>query len=264
MDRKKIIEDGLLERYLLGELPENLCGELEQLLQNDPSLKEMYSQMEADFEQLAMDNAIPPPSDVKVSLKEQMNRMDKGEHQEDPKIRSIVVPRTYSKSFLVAASLAALLAVSSFWLYSRWQQAEASLKLVQQQTTSLQDRVVILENSVEESENSFRKINNPNVIPLLLKGNEISPQSKAIAFVNHAEKEVILNSQGLSPLDQDHDYQMWADVDGEMINMGIIPKNNMLVALKYIDDAASINITIEPLGGSEHPTVERLISSVVL
>ncbi len=264
MDRKMIIEDGLLERYLLGELPENLCDELEQILQNDPSLKEMYSQMEADFERLAMDNAITPPSEVKTSLKEKLDLMGKSEEQEDPKIRRMVTPRNYSRSFLVAASLAALLAVSSFWLYSRWQLAEESLKLVQEQTNSLQDRVVTLEKNVEESENSFRKINNPNVTPLLLEGNEISPQSRAIAFVNHAEKEVILNPQGLSPLDQDHDYQMWADVDGEMINMGVIPKDNQLVALKYIDDAASINITIEPLGGSEHPTVERLISSVVL
>ncbi|MBT8184645.1 MAG: anti-sigma factor [Eudoraea sp.] len=264
MDKNKIIENGLLERYLTGELPEDLCHELEQVLKKDASLKQLYSQMEEDFERLAMDNAIAPPEEVKRSLKAQINSMGVQASAGASKVRSISKSKRFQRSFLVAASLAALLAVSSFWFYSRWQQAEETLKLVQEQTSSLQDRVVSLEKSVEESRESFRKINNPNIIPLLLEGNEISPQSRAIAYVNHATKEVIVNPQGLSPLDRDHAYQMWADVDGEMINMGLIPRDTDLVALKYIDDASSINITIEPAGGSEHPTVERLISSALL
>ena len=264
MDRKKIIDDGLLERYLLGELPKHLCDEVERALEEDPSLKDVYSQMEEDFERLAMDNAITPPEGVIKSLKERIATYDKATMQDDPKIKSLRPFNPYSGRFLVAASLAALLAVCSFWLYSRWQLAETTLKLVQEQTTSLQDRVVNLERNVEESKNSLRKINNPNVVPFLLEGNAISPQSRAVAFVNHTDKEVIVNPQGLSPLDNDHAYQMWADVDGEMINMGLIPKDNDIVALKYIANATSINITIEPAGGSEHPTVERLISSVLL
>jgi anti-sigma-K factor RskA len=264
MDRKKIMEDGLLERYLTGDLPEDLCNELEQVLKEDTSLKQLFSQMEEDFERLAMENAITPPQDVKRSLKAYINTLEGHASGGAPDVRNISLSHRFRRPFLVAASLAVLLAVSSFWLYSRWQQAENTLKLVQQQTLSLQDRVVNLEKSVEESRDSFRRLNDPNVIPLLLEGNEISPKSRAVAFINHASREVIVNPKGLSPLDQDHDYQMWADVDGEMINMGIIPRDIDLVALKYIEDAASINITIEPAGGSEHPTVERLISSALL
>ncbi len=57
---------------------------------------------------------------------------------------------------------------------------------------------------------------------------------------------------------------MWADVDGEMISMGLLPTDKELIALTYIDKAASLNITIEPKGGNDHPTVERLISNVYL
>ena len=65
-------------------------------------------------------------------------------------------------------------------------------------------------------------------------------------------------------LKENETYQMWADVDGEMISMGLVPTDQELVALAYIDDAESLNITIEPEGGNDHPTVSRLISNVFL
>jgi hypothetical protein len=49
-----------------------------------------------------------------------------------------------------------------------------------------------------------------------------------------------------------------------MIDMGVILKNEPMLAMKYIPNATSLNITIEPLGGNDHPTVERLVSNVYL
>jgi hypothetical protein len=46
--------------------------------------------------------------------------------------------------------------------------------------------------------------------------------------------------------------------------MGLLPTDRELVTLTYIDRAESLNITIEPKGGNDHPTVERLISNVYL
>jgi hypothetical protein len=40
--------------------------------------------------------------------------------------------------------------------------------------------------------------------------------------------------------------------------------NEELITLKYIDKAESLNITIEPAGGNDHPTVEKLIAYVTL
>ncbi len=44
-----------------------------------------------------------------------------------------------------------------------------------------------------------------------------------------------------------------------MINIGLLqhPGDDMQ-ALQFIDNAESLNITLEPAGGSEHPTVELL------
>ena len=90
------------------------------------------------------------------------------------------------------------------------------------------------------------------------------PEGKMLSYVNHTTKSVVVNTQRLPKLNNDEDYQMWADVEGEMINMGVISKSSQLLAMNYIDHAESLNITIEPSGGSEHPTVSRLVTNVYL
>ena len=85
------------------------------------------------------------------------------------------------------------------------------------------------------------------------------PNGKVVSYVNHNTKSVVINTERLPDLDDEHDYQMWADVEGEMINAGIFNGNSFdLQQIKYIAEAESLNITLEPEGGSEHPTVELL------
>lgn len=263
MDKKKIIEDGLLELYLLGELSQAEQLSVEDALQKDSSLQKIYDDMEEGFQKMAFENAIEPPSSVKASLKQAIESS-----VEEPLVRKLETSNSGSRrSYLpiaAAASLAVLFALSSFWLYDHWQTSENNLLELQNQTSNLQNRLNDLEKDYQDTDKKYRKINDPNVIPLLLVGNEASPNSQAVAYVNHKTKEVVINPQGLQKLEADKTYQMWADVEGEMIDMGIVSNEQDLIALKYIDKAESFNITIEPAGGNDHATVENLVANVFL
>ena len=138
------------------------------------------------------------------------------------------------------------------------------IRLLEQQTADLRERLQSLEQNYELTRDRYTVINHPQSIPLYLVGNQVSPDSRAVAYVNHQNKTVIVNGLGLSSLEPGKTYQMWADVEGEMIDMGVVPANEEYIPLRYIDKAESFNITIEPAGGSEHPTVENLISNVYL
>lgn len=262
MDKKKIIEEGLLTPYLLGTLDKTQREDIARILEEDKELREEYQAMEADFERVAMENSINPPEAVLSGLKQQLE-------QETP---SPVIPITKADKnytllrsrLLVAASLAAIFALSTFWFYSRWQNTLGDLEQLQTQTTDLQDRMNSLEGSLASTTQQYQRITDPDVIPLVLEGNERSPDSRAIAYLNPIAKEVVVNPKGLAPLDADKTYQMWADVEGVMINMGLVSTEEDWVELTYIEDAESLNITIEPAGGNEHPTVENLISYIVL
>jgi len=213
------------------------------------------------MEQMANENAISPPPTIKTSL---LNEIKNTSLDPQENLIPLQKRKNISYNFAIAASLAALFLVSSGWLYNQWQKTEGTMITLQKETYDLQDRLVNLENDYKETDKWYQAINQPAVIQLVLKGNEKSPNSAAIAYVNHQNKQVILNPQGLSKLNQNKTYQMWADVAGEMIDMGVISADRKMITMKYIDHAESLNITIEPSGGNDHPTVEQLIANVIL
>ncbi|WP_394746798.1 anti-sigma factor domain-containing protein [Spongiimicrobium salis] len=260
MDKNTIKKDGILEQYLLGELSEADSLEIERLLKEDAELRAHYRDLEDNFEQMALENAVMPHHRVKEKLMTAIS--SKASEKKEP--IPLKPKKAPNRSFLVAASLAALLFLSSFWFYTQWQREKDRLQIIEGQTSTLKNKIDGLEKRLNDTEEWYAAINTPNVTQLVLKGNAIAPAATAVAYVNHNEKQVILNAEGLPQLDADHDYQLWADVEGVMINMGVIPKNETMVHMEYIDHAESLNITIEPAGGNDHPTVEQLISNVTL
>ncbi|WP_421803319.1 anti-sigma factor domain-containing protein [Flagellimonas sp.] len=250
IDKKRILEEGLLELYLTEELSEELTIAVEETLEKDKELKEHFDALEADFERMGMEQAIAPPNAIKVRLKNAINQTE--------------ATKTNWVPLSIAAGFALIFGLSTFWLYVKWQDAESNLSTLQSQTSQLQRKMDNLESEFRLTSNRFESINNPDVVPLVLYGNQKAPNGKAVAYVNHKSHLVLVNPKGLPTLPKDKTYQMWSDVNGEMINMGTLRTDNELVPLKYIENAESLNITIEPAGGSDHPTVEELVSYVIL
>jgi hypothetical protein len=57
---------------------------------------------------------------------------------------------------------------------------------------------------------------------------------------------------------------MWAEVNGNMVNLGIIDKadsKDKLRALPYAENAVSY-ITIEPKGGNTTPSVQNIVANI--
>jgi anti-sigma-K factor RskA len=260
MDKKSLLENGLLEQYLLGELNAEQCEQIEYLLVSDAELKVYFDQLEQDFESIGLENAITPPALVKSQLLEQV----KTAGMDTTKVVAIK-KNSNTKFYLgIAASVAALLMFGSFWMYSQLNEVKQQLQTVETDNTELNTTIETLSTKLEESKTLYTAIVNPDTEQYILKGNASLPEAKIVSYVNHKTKSVVINTERLPELDDDHDYQMWADVEGEMINMGVISKNKNLMAMTYIDHAESLNITIEPAGGNDHPTVARLVTNVYL
>ena len=70
--------------------------------------------------------------------------------------------------------------------------------------------------------------------------------------------------RNLPELPEDKCYQMWAEVNGEMVNLGIlkdIQDKDKLFALPYGEEAISY-ITIEPKGGNTSPSVQNIVANL--
>jgi anti-sigma-K factor RskA len=257
MDKAYILKHGILEQYLLGELNNDDQIIIEQLLNEDTELKSLFKNLEANFETMAFENAITPPKVVKTNLMASVK-------SNQTKIIPINNNNSTQTYFSIAASVAAVLLIGSIWMFSQLNKTRRQLQIVEEQKSLLLEDIQDLSKNLETSSKWATILNSPDTEQYILNGNALAPEAKIVSYVNHKNKSIVINTKNLPELDDKHDYQMWADVDGEMINMGIIDKKSQLLAMNYIDNSESLNVTIEPVGGSDHPTVSNLITNVYL
>ena len=117
---------------------------------------------------------------------------------------------------------------------------------------------------LEDLRNQYIVLNNPNTKKYSVMGNKKARNLKAVAYVNPAKKLSYINVRSLPQLPEDQCYQMWAEVNGEMVNLGIIKQfenKEKLLALPYADNAVSY-ITIEQEGGNSTPTVQNIVANI--
>lgn len=257
MDKTYILDNGILERYVLGELTENEQQQVEVALGQYPELKAKLETIETSFQELAFENAIDAPSSVKSELL-------KNTKNSSSKVVSISPEKSLRPYLNIAASIAAVLCIGLIYLFTQLNTTKRQLQFVEEENTKLNKNIDNLNEYLSETNKWYVAINDPDVQKYVLKGNALMPEATVISYVNNANRSVVINTKRLPKLDDEHDYQMWADVEGEMINMGIIDKNKDMLAMNYIDNAESLNITIEPAGGNDHPTVAKLITNIYL
>lgn len=249
----ELLTSGTIEQYLMGTLDPALIPSVEAAIEADPALKQAVEQLELQLEQLAMDSAISPPAGVKDRL------------------MSLVASRPKDKNVKglagitwMAAGFALLFGLSTFWLYRETGSMQQSIDLLEEQNIVLQDQVQADQELLKLAVEELIALKDPNTLKYVLNGNNKAPGAVAVGYVNHQSQQVVLDASGLPKLEGEQDYQLWADVEGEMIDMGVIDSEDSTQVMNYIALAESMNITIEPAGGSEHPTVSNLIASITM
>lgn len=256
MDKKTILEKGLLELYFFDELTASEKKEVEVLIDQDKEISKIYNELEETFEVLGIENGVQPPKHVKADIFSQIGAGDKKE---------ITLNTNKSRIYLrIAASIVPVLLLSTIWFFVKSNQLTKDLKITNTQIEGLQNQLDQITDNYTSQNEWYAYLKHPDVVQYVLNGNDKLPNAKLLSYVNHKTKTVIVNTIELPEADEDKDYQLWADVEGEMVDMGIIRKDEEFLTMNYIADAESYNITIEPAGGSEHPTVSNLIANVYL
>jgi anti-sigma-K factor RskA len=65
----------------------------------------------------------------------------------------------------------------------------------------------------------------------------------------------------LPKTDSAHEYQLWALVDGKSVSLGVFGENakEAVQQMETIQKAQAFAVTIEPMGGSANPTMEKMV-----
>ena len=237
MDKQTFLATGLLEQYVLGITDPEETQEVEQHLDLYPELHQEVATMREGIKQYALQQEIPAPA----------------QRTNEPLSTSNTrgVAKTYGQihwlSVVVLGSLALLCVLSA--LRMRHLQEENKTLLTQLSTCESREAII-----------AFLK--DPQTQPVVLTETNKNTEAAALVYWNKVSKKAMLNPFNLPKLPEDQQYQIWVDIAGKMISIGLIGNNlEKYQDLKYLDEASSLNITIEPFGGSVAPTVSRLVAN---
>ncbi|TDQ30757.1 anti-sigma factor domain-containing protein [Zeaxanthinibacter enoshimensis] len=242
------LETDLLESYLLGNTTTEETLQVERYIAMYPEVRETYNELQSNLEAYAKMHAIKAPEGLKARILQKIKAQDAG--------------RRKFRRFAIAASISAVMfAASAYFFYNQ------NLNLHQENAivnTKIQNLEADMKQQLEDVRNQFIVLNNPQTRKVSIKGNKKAKDLKALAYINPVKKLSYINVQNLPQLPENQCYQMWAEVNGEMLNLGVIESaddKEKLRALPYAEDAVSY-ITIEPQGGNLTPTVQNIVANI--
>lgn len=243
-----ILESDLLERYLMGEASEQEKARVLELRRTSPEFKQALEELETTLERVAMEEQIMQPA----GLRDKILRQD---YSLEPQ------PASGGSGFSWLAYAASLLLIAGgiwFWQQQRINKLEAQATLYAEQLNQL-------EADCKKTNRQIAFLNAPDTRPVMLAATDYAPNSSVIVYWNPREKACLLGVTDLPDIPADKTYQLWADIDGEMKSLGIfdhLAARKELLAMAYLDQTESLNVTVEPAGGNDHATVSTL-SAVV-
>ena len=240
------LDTDLLEKYLLGNITTEESLQVERYIAMYPEVSKTYIELQENLEEFAKLHAIKTPE----GLKERIIARVRGER---------IGRKKFIKYAIAASFTAFIFAGASFFFWNQNQTLQEENAVV---STQIEDLQKSMTQQLEDMRNQFIVLNNPRTRKYNVNGNKKAKELKAVAYINPVKKLSYINVSKLPNLPKDQCFQMWAEVNGEMVNLGIIEEaqdKEKLMALPYGENAVSY-ITIEPKGGNQTPTTENKVA----
>lgn len=262
------IESGILELYVLGQLSEAENMEVEAMAAKHPLIKQEISSIEIALEDYAHENAIAPSPDLGNRILAQLSNIEV--QKEAPKVVPLHVDHS-NKIKRLQYALVACIAVLVFCLISIYS-LKSRLSIAKQQIVSLTSEkqqfastVTKLKFEQEGMQNRIAMTESSEWKTVKLAGVKPSPKADMLVYWNKINKDVLINyaAINLPETDQAHEYQLWALVDGKPVSLGVFTSHDRaksaIMEMHGIQNAQAFAVTVEPNGGSNNPTMEKMI-----
>ncbi|MDX1478748.1 MAG: anti-sigma factor [Saprospiraceae bacterium] len=257
-DIKGFLESSLLEEYLLGLTNAEQSRHVEQMIHDHAEVRAAYDKLQDSIAHLAEGLAMPAPEGLRQRVLNEIIA-------EEPAAQITPVRRRTNWMAIAASIVALVMAGVALMQSNRAGELQREVASLVAQIEDLQTDAQGQAVQFASLQDQIDVINNPETERFVLRGNQQAPGFEAVAYWNAHQRQSYLHVRNLPDLPDRQCYQMWADVDGEMISVGVIPDTDEpLVGITFLENAESLNVTIEPEGGSDHPNVQRLVANVVI
>ncbi|TDG35173.1 anti-sigma factor [Pedobacter changchengzhani] len=275
---KAYIESGVLELYVLGDLSPEESAQVEQMASQHPEVKQEIVAIEKAMEQYAVQNPVEPSAEVETKLFEKLGlKVDDVDTQatdvkstaQEPKIVKLDPNHGKLRSLKFAlVACVALLVMSTVALFSVYNQLNDAHDQIASLNTDKQKFAGVVSHLEFENkglENVAAMADSKEWATIRMQGQAYSPKSSMKLYWNKTDKSVLINyvAMDLPKADAQHEYQLWALVNGKPVSLGMFGKqdstsNEAILKMQTIDRAQAFAVTLEPMGGSTNPTMDKL------
>jgi anti-sigma-K factor RskA len=271
-EAKVYIETGILELYVLGHLEALEQREVEEMAAKHSVVRAEISAIEIAMEHYAGKHAILPTNGLDKQIFKKII-IPANEVTVPKEVKLIPLTKDPAASTIktlryALAACAGLLIVSIFALYS----AHNKLNLAHQQIIALnvdKEKFASTVSFMKDENKDLQEIAaiaaDPTWTTVKLAGTKISPQANMMVYWHKKGQHVMVDNtkMALPQNDENHQYQLWAIVNGKPVDLGVFdakaePKK-LLVAMKEVGNAQAFAVTLEKRGGSISPTMEKMV-----
>ena len=266
-DIKAYIESGILELYVLGDVTPEEKRQVEEMAAKHPAIKAELDEIERSMELYAEANAVEPAADLRERILNSIvtNYADDStfdEQSEYPaaKVARITPAGVYTFYKYAFAACLVLLLVSIAGLVSMYNRLQES----NNQIASLQLNNQHFANTVSLKDGELEVLQDASFRFLKLNGTANTPQSQVTVAWSPVKKKVWIDMRSLKmpANDAGHQYQLWALVGKNPVDLGVFDKavdSTDMKEMKSTAYADAFAVTLEPRGGSASPTMDKMM-----
>ena len=273
MDIQAYISSGKLELFVLGDLNETEQQEVLAMAKKYPEINQEIIAIEDAMLAIDQASAVSPSPKLKKKIFDTLESEDKPPIPLSPEEEKVVAEKANIKvvstsnpwkTFAVAASVVAVISVGAAVYYAnQYFDVEQRFAIAMQQNAVLAEEMQTNQVKLKELNSGMERFITGDFEKIPMKGEDFPMQKDAAVdvFWDKDSKEVLLSVNQLASLDPNNDYQLWAIGEEGPIGIGLV-NSGIKFDLQVMDiasDAQAFAITIEPKGGSESPTLEKLV-----
>ncbi|WP_066221296.1 anti-sigma factor [Formosa haliotis] len=259
----KFLNSGLLENYLIGATTAKETELVETYISKFPEVENAYNQLQHNLEIVSKYHAVEAPSSVLDKILHTIDN-DTPVIQLQPELETKQKP--WFKYYSIAASVVAILfACASFIFFSQNVELKKENQIVVEEIFDLRSDIEMNNKKLDNVMAQFKQLNNPETQKYIIKGNNRAKNLKTVAYINPKDKTSMIDVVSLPDLPQEQCYQIWAELNGKMVNLGILDETDrQLKSIPYTENALGLNITIEPKGGNTNASLENSVAEIEL
>ena len=284
MNVNEYISSGILEAYAAGAVTDQERREVECMSKIYPEIAAELALLQEGMEAFAQAHAVEPPLGLKEDILAAIDALDLDDDEAQETVINDVVPLPVTEApthedeelkaedfgsglrqgfYWAAAAVLLVALISSVYREVALNGLESKLAELEQEKGTYKEQIAELNENIAHKEAMMEEMRMPESEKIMLSPMPNTNGEMVAVFWNTKNGDVMIDASSLPELSDEEQYQLWALVDGQPIDMGMVSKSTdkeeMVQKMKTTMKADAFAITIEPKGGRPVPTLEKLI-----